>query len=156
MTGRADHSKVKRNVGSDQLRYRGAMPRLSLAFLAALAVLAFAGASSTRAVVPAGPAATAVASAALPTSSGDDALFAKNAGTIQGRITSIDYHTGVMAVDVTGGGAKKTYDVLVVPGTNIQGAKDFHTIADLKKGARVEVLMSQHGTTYTAQIIRLL
>jgi cytolysin (calcineurin-like family phosphatase) len=83
-------------------------------------------------------------------------VSAKSAGTIQGRITTIDYHTGLMTVDVTQGSAKKTYDVLVVPGTNIQGAKDFHTIADLKKGARVEVLMSRHGTTYTAQIIRIL
>jgi uncharacterized metal-binding protein len=85
----------------------------------------------------------------------DDAAPTKNAGTIEGRITRIDYHSGVMVVDCTGG-ARKTYEVLVVPGTSIQGAKDFHTIADLKKGEHVQVLLSQHGSTFTAQIIRLL
>jgi hypothetical protein len=86
----------------------------------------------------------------------DYAVPARNAGTIEGRVASIDYKSGVMSVDVPQGGSKKTYDVLVVPGTNIQGNKTFHTIADLKKGARVQVLLSQHGATYTAQIIRLL
>jgi hypothetical protein len=132
------------------------MPRSSLAIFAALCVFACLGASAATPAGSAGPAATAVATAPLPTSSAEDALAAKSAGTIQGRVTSIDYHPGLMTVDVAQGGMKKTYDVLVVPGTNIQGAKDFHTIADLKKGARVEVLMSRHGTTYTAQIIRIL
>jgi hypothetical protein len=86
----------------------------------------------------------------------DEVSPGKDAGTIDGRVGSIEYHTGRMTVDVSRGGVKKTYDVVVVPGTNIQGAKGFHTIADLKKGAHVQVLMSQHGSTYTAQIIRLL
>jgi hypothetical protein len=97
------------------------------------------------------------ASAATPAPDTEDAAIqARNAGSIDGRVTSIDYKTGEMLVEVGQGGAKKTYDVMVVPGTNIQGNGDFHTIADLKKGARIQVLMSQHGTTYTAQIIRLL
>jgi hypothetical protein len=97
---------------------------------------------------------------AAPTPPGDadslDAVPAKNAGTIDGRVASINYKTGEMMVDVGQGGSKRSFDVLVVPGTNIQGNGDFHTIADLKKGAHVQVLMSQHGSTYTAQIIRLL
>jgi len=88
-------------------------------------------------------------------SAADDALSAKDAGSIDGHIKSIDYNTGLMTVEVAHG-AKKTYDVMVVPGTNIQGAKAFHTIADLKRGAHVQVLMSEHGSTYTAQSIRLL
>lgn len=105
--------------------------------------------------IPAASGATAAASP-TPASSADEELPAKDGGTIDGIVSSIDYHSGRMTVDVGAGGGKKSYDILVVPGTNIQGQKDFHTIADLKKGARVQVLISRHGSTNTAQIIRLL
>jgi hypothetical protein len=125
------------------------MPRspFALPTLALLAILA--------ALLSPGSALVAMPSP-TPAADLEDAVPARNAGTIVGRVDSIDYKTGVMTVDVGQGSARKTYDVMVVPGTNIQGNKDFHTIADLKKGARVQVLMSQHGATYTAQIIHLL
>jgi hypothetical protein len=91
-----------------------------------------------------------------PDEAGADAEPDEDGGTIEGRVASIDYHSGRMTVDVPEGGGKKSYSVLVVPGTNIQGQKDFHTIADLKRGAHVQVLLSRHGSTNTAQIIRLL
>ena len=48
-------------------------------------------------------------------------------------------------------------DVRVVPGTNIQGrAPGYHGIADLVRGARVEIFASRVGDRYIAQIIRLL
>jgi Cu/Ag efflux protein CusF len=131
--------------------------------LCALAVPAHAGATVTLPVPVSGASADAAAAGTATPSPGpsvsptaENALSAKDAGTIDGHVSSIDYKSGKMTVDVGEGGAKKSYDVLVVPGTTIQGQKDFHTIADLKKGAHVQVLMSRHGTTNTAQIIRLL
>jgi len=128
--------------GSDMYRRPPSLPAILIAVLATAPALGF-GSAVLAAPSPS------------PSASVDVAVPAKDAGSIEGRIENIDYHTGLMTVDVLRG-ARRTYDVLVVPGTNIQGAKDFHTIADLKKGARVQVLMSQHGSTYTAQIIRLL
>jgi len=147
MTGAATHaSGGERNATADLLRYSCVMPRLpfvpALALLASLGALAAPGRASLTVAV------------ASPAPEELDEAPARNAGTIVGRVDSIDYKTGVMTVVTQG--AKRTYDVLVVPGTNILGNRDFHTIADLKRGARVEILMSQHGATYTAQIIHLL
>ena len=77
---------------------------------------------------------------------------AKSAGTIDGLVTAIDYRAGVMAVSA---GARKV-DVTILPSTNIQGANNsFRTIADIQKGSRVRVLLSQRAGTFTAQIITL-
>jgi Cu/Ag efflux protein CusF len=128
--------------------------------LCAFAVPAVTGAQAALPVPPAASADAASAPTPSPAPSispgAESPLSAKDAGTIDGHVSGIDYKSGKMTVDVVEGGAKKSYDVLVVPGTTIQGHKDFHTIADLKKGAHVQVLMSRHGTTNTAQIIRLL
>lgn len=78
---------------------------------------------------------------------------AKNAGTIEGSVLAIDYRAGTMSVQ---SGARKV-DIVVLPSTNIQGPGNaFHTIADIQKGGRVRVLMSQRGNTFTAQLIHLL
>jgi len=148
MRGAATHTSAgERNAAADFLRYRSVMPRSpfavpTLALLAILGALAAPGGASLTVAV------------ASPAPAELDEAPARNAGTIVGRVEGIDYKTGVMTVVTLG--ARRTYDVLVVPGTNILGNRDFHTIADLKRGARVEILMSQHGATYTAQIIHLL
>ncbi len=78
---------------------------------------------------------------------------AKNAGTIDGSVVAIDYRAGTMSVQ---SGSRKV-DIVVLPSTNIQGPGNaFHTIADIQKGAHVRVLMSQRGSTFTAQLIHLL
>ena len=150
MSGPKSRPIGERNELLAPLRYMGIMPRLLNAALAGFFLLAWSSgcllSGTSEAGATPGPSSSPVI---------DDAAPAKDAGTIEGRITSIDYHSGVMVVDAVGAG-RRTYAVLVVPGTNIQGAKDFHTIADLKKGAHVQVLLSQHGSTLTAQIIRLL
>jgi len=125
------------------------MPRFPSAVVAGV-FLACLGSPALTGAAVAAPTTLSTASPA------DDAAPAKDAGSIEGHVASIDYDTGRMTVDVSRGRSKRTYDVMVVPGTNIQGAKTFHTIADLKKGEHVQVLMSQHGSTYTAQSIRLL
>ena len=86
-----------------------------------------------------------------------EAAPARNAGQIDGRVSEIDYHSGRMTVVVPSPSGRKDYDVLVQPGTSISGpSKSFYEIADIKKGAHIEVLMSQKGGTYIAQIIHLL
>ncbi|MBC5799269.1 MAG: hypothetical protein GIX03_05685 [Candidatus Eremiobacteraeota bacterium] len=77
---------------------------------------------------------------------------AKNAGSIGGLVASVDY--GASTMTVTAG--SRHLQIHVLPSTNIQGPGNaFHTIADIKKGAHVRVLMSQVGSTYNAQLITL-
>jgi len=127
------------------------MPR-SLAPIAAflLAFTAFvpAWAAAPRVVPP------AFAVVALDDAEKADAPPGKNAGSIDGQVTSVDYAAGKISVKA----ANTRYDVIVLPSTSIQGkASDtFHTIADIHKGAHVQVIMSQRAGAYTAQIIRLL
>jgi hypothetical protein len=76
----------------------------------------------------------------------------KSGGTIDGLVTAIDYRSSVMSVDA---GSRKV-DVMILPSTNIQGPKNgFRTIADITKGSRVRVLLSQRAGQFTAQIITL-
>jgi hypothetical protein len=76
---------------------------------------------------------------------------AKNAGTIEGDVVAVDYRTGTIAVQ----SGSRRLEIVVLPSTNIVGSDKFHTIADIQKGSRVVVILSQRGGTYSAQIIRL-
>ncbi len=77
---------------------------------------------------------------------------AHNAGTIDGQVAAVDYQRGVISVQA----ANRKVDVYVLPSTNIIARDNsFHTIADIAKGARVQVLMSQRGSLLYAQIIHL-
>ncbi len=76
----------------------------------------------------------------------------KSGGTIDGVVTSIDYRSSTMSVAA---GSRKV-DVLILPSTNIEGPNNgFRTIADIAKGSRVRVLLSQRAGLFTAQIITL-
>jgi hypothetical protein len=108
-------------------------------------VVALVSAASAGAV-PSAPARLAYAETAK------DAGPARNAGAIDGQVTAVDYHAG--KITVKAGNAQ--YDITVLPSTSIEGHNDtFHTIADIRPGARVRVLMSERDGTYTAQIIHL-
>jgi hypothetical protein len=76
---------------------------------------------------------------------------AKNAGTIEGEVVAVDYRAGTIVVQSGG----RRVDVVVLPSTNIQGHDNFHTIADIAKGSRVTVILSERAGTFIAQIIRL-
>jgi hypothetical protein len=48
------------------------------------------------------------------------------------------------------------YDIMVLPSTTIaERGGEFHTIADIRRGQRVQVFLSKRGGVYFAQIIRL-
>ena len=130
------------------------MPRL----LVLLSVLAVPFVAAAPAVAAPSPAPSASADAQVSDAAAD-ATPAKNAGSIEGTVSAIDYQTNKMTVSVSTPPGKKTYDVVLQPGTTIQGREksaNFGTIADIAKGAHVQVLMSQKAGTYIAQIVKLL
>ncbi|HTV72532.1 MAG TPA: hypothetical protein VME66_02360 [Candidatus Acidoferrales bacterium] len=86
---------------------------------------------------------------------GDDGpqSASRNAGVLEGRVVSVDREHGMMTIVSARG---RYYDVVVLPSTNIQGHDgDFHTIADLERGQRVRVFMSQREGIYFAQFIHM-
>jgi len=77
----------------------------------------------------------------------------KNAGVVEGQVVSVDYQSGMIGLMTADRGR---VDVMVMPSTNIQGrGDDFHTIADIARGSRLRVFMSQRAGQFFAQIIRL-
>ncbi|GAC1524154.1 MAG: hypothetical protein NVS2B8_07580 [Vulcanimicrobiaceae bacterium] len=83
---------------------------------------------------------------------GDRQVRARNAGSIDGEVTSVDYRTNRMSVRAGG----TNYDVTVLPSTDFRGrTNSFHGITDIKRGEHVSVMLSQRAQTLTAQIIHL-
>ncbi len=94
---------------------------------------------------------TALADPTAAPAGGTDQVH--NGGTINGRVTTIDYQRSMLGVDAQGRGH---IVVSVMPSTSIQG-KDagYHAFTDLKPGQRVQILCSIAGGSYVAQIIRM-
>jgi len=103
-----------------------------------------------RVVFALGMAILPLAAQAAPTA--PPAPEARNGGTIQGRVTDVDYQRSTMGVDAGHG----RIDISVMPSTSIQaGDSAYHTFSDVKPGQRVQVLSSIAGGRYVAQIIRI-
>lgn len=78
---------------------------------------------------------------------------AKNAGVVEGEVVSVDYQRGTINLLTPSRGR---VDVTVLPSTNIQGRGDsFHTIADISRGSRLRVFLSQRAGQFFAQFIHL-
>lgn len=74
-------------------------------------------------------------------------------GMLHGPILRIDYIEGRMVMRDR---RKKNVDVYILPSTSIQGpASGYHTIADLKRGAIIDVLTSVEGRRTNAEIIKI-
>jgi hypothetical protein len=103
-------------------------------------------------------AAQAGAPVAAPTddadkASGEKADHARNAGVVEGEVMSVDYQRGLIALQTPKRGR---VDVFVLPSTNIQGRGDsFHTIADISRGSRLRIFLSERAGKFIAQIIHL-
>lgn len=83
----------------------------------------------------------------------DGGVRARNAGVINGRVVSIDYRTGIAEVATRKRGR---FEVQILPSTVIEGpTSGFHTITDIVKGSRIRVFLSQRGSSFNAQIVRL-
>ncbi|MGH7728428.1 MAG: hypothetical protein ACREM2_06535 [Vulcanimicrobiaceae bacterium] len=77
---------------------------------------------------------------------------ARNAGEIDGRIETVDYRANRIVVEAHG----RSYAVNVLPSTTIHSSGGgFHTIADLTRGGRIHVFLSERDGVYSAQIIDL-
>jgi hypothetical protein len=78
----------------------------------------------------------------------------RNGGTIDGRVTTVDYQGGILGIDAGSHGGR--INVSIMPSTSIQGRDAaYHTITDLKPGERVQILSSIADGKYVAQIIRI-
>jgi hypothetical protein len=122
------------------------MPRL-LVVLVTVASLGLCAPGSARA--GATPSAAPSPRAASEAEAGTE-IRAKDAGTIGGSVTAIDYRAGTMTVQ---SGARRI-DIVILPSTNIAGDDNFHTIADIKKGTHVEVILSKRAQTYEVRLDR--
>jgi hypothetical protein len=126
------------------------MPRLLLLAFAASAMLGATVSGSTRGAQAAdcgpGPSMSALSVPAAEAPGRD-------AGSVDGKVSEIDYRGSHMTVLA----GKRCYEILIQPSTSIVGkGKDFYEIADIKRGARVQVLLSEKAGAYIAQIIHLL
>ena len=78
---------------------------------------------------------------------------AHNAGVVEGHVVSVDYQRGVIGLQTPRRGR---VDVVVLPSTNIQGrGESFHTIADISRGARLRIFLSEQAGHFIAQLIHL-
>ncbi len=77
----------------------------------------------------------------------------RNAGVVEGQVVSVDYQRGMIGLQTLRRGH---VDVVVLPSTNIQGRGDsFHTIADISRGSRLRIFLSEQAGRFIAQIIHL-
>jgi hypothetical protein len=75
----------------------------------------------------------------------------RDAGTIRGEIQSVDYGTGLITVRTSRGPVQ----VSVLPSTSIYVHGQYATLADLRRGANVEISVSEVDGRLVAQIIHL-
>lgn len=95
----------------------------------------------------------ATLAAPTPEPSAQPSARVHDGGTIEGKVTTIDYQRSMLGVDA---GPRGRIDVSVMPSTSIQGKDSaYHTFTDLKTGQRVEILSSIADGKYVAQIIRI-
>jgi len=79
---------------------------------------------------------------------------ARNGGVIVGRVTNVDYQSGVVTVDSKSSGK---VDVSTMPTTSVQSDDPgYHTLTDVSRGSKVQIFISRTAGKLVAQIIRLL
>jgi Cu/Ag efflux protein CusF len=84
---------------------------------------------------------------------GEKSLRSRDAGTIEGVVTAVDYRKGLITLQSPGRGR---LDVVVLPSTTFEGrGTDFQAFSDVVRGAKVEILASRRGDFLVAQVVRL-
>jgi hypothetical protein len=77
---------------------------------------------------------------------------ARDAGSAEGRVLFVDRVRGRMLLESPRG----QIDIMVLPSTTIvEHGGEFHSIADIRRGQRVQVFISRRAGVNFAQIIRL-
>ena len=88
-----------------------------------------------------------------PTASPQADDQARDGGVLEGRVTNVDYHSGVISVDSKQG----KVDVATMPSTSVQSNDPgYHTLTDVSKGSKVQIFISRTAGKLVAQIIRLI
>ncbi|HTW83274.1 MAG TPA: hypothetical protein VMD91_04280 [Candidatus Sulfotelmatobacter sp.] len=89
----------------------------------------------------------------LPGLAQGTAPAAVDGGTIEGRVTNVDYQRGLLHVETS---RKVNFEVSVMPTTSIQTSDPgYHAITDVSRGSKVSILASRIGGKLVAQIIKL-
>jgi hypothetical protein len=84
---------------------------------------------------------------------GENTARSRNAGTIEGVVTAVDYRKGIITLQSPGRGR---VDVLVLPSTTFEGrGSDFQAFSDVVRGAKIEILASRRADFLIAQVVRL-
>jgi hypothetical protein len=143
------------NGSFEELRYAKAMSRFSIA-LPTLLIASVSFGVSVASASPRSDGARTELQATTATTAADEnttpQVKARYAGIIDGVVSAVDYRSGTMSVQMP----NRRIDIVVLPSTTIQSTTNaFHTIADIVKGQRVQVFMSQRGNSYVAEIIHL-
>lgn len=77
---------------------------------------------------------------------------AQDRGVISGQVIGVDYSSGELLLQSGG----RRFQVIVLPSTSIfQGRRGYATLADVSRGRRVDVWVSESGGRLFAQIIRI-
>jgi hypothetical protein len=77
----------------------------------------------------------------------------QDGGVIVGRVTHVDYNSGVISVDSSQG----RLDVTTMPTTSVTASDSgYHTLTDVAKGSKVQIFISRTAGKLVAQIIRLI
>lgn len=79
---------------------------------------------------------------------------ARNGGVIFGKVTNVNYQSGVVTVDSKSQGR---VDVSTMPTTSVQSDDPgYHTLTDVSRGSKVQIFISRTAGKLVAQIIRLI
>lgn len=79
---------------------------------------------------------------------------ARSGGVLFGKVTNVDYQSGVVTLDST---TRGKVDVSTMPTTSVQSDDPgYHTLTDVSRGSKVQIFISRTAGKLVAQIIRLL
>lgn len=122
------------------MRYPSVIRRLAVLTVLAVFLLPVAA----TAAPPPAPSPTAVA----------EDTETHNGGVIFGRVTNVNYQSGIVTVDSKSRGR---VDVSTMPTTSVQSEDPgYHTLTDVSKGSKVQIFISRTAGKLVAQIIRLI
>lgn len=149
-----DENDSQWNACEDNSRYKSEM-RVLWVTLATIAVAGVLGAMPARAA-NATPTASPMVSSPFRSFIGADEKSgrSRNAGTIEGVVTGVDYRRGIITLQSPGRGK---LDFVVLPSTTFEGRNnsDFQAFSDVVRGEKVEILASQRADILIAQVVRL-
>jgi hypothetical protein len=94
------------------------------------------------------------APAPAPSSSVAVEADARSGGVLFGKVTNVNYQSGIVTLDST---TRGKVDVSTMPTTSVQSDDPgYHTLTDVSRGSKVQIFISRTAGKLVAQIIRLI